>query len=59
MNVYLTTGRKNYKYAYVAIRSLFEKNQNSEIYLYIVSEDLEEADLEYERDLAQIGRAHV
>lgn len=59
MNVYLTTGRKNYKYAYVAIRSLFEKNQNSEIYLYIVSEDLEEADLEYERDLARQYGHHI
>lgn len=53
MNVYLTTGRKNYKYAYVAIKSLFEKNQNSEVYLYIVSEDLEESDLKYEYELAE------
>ena len=40
MNVYLTTGKKNYKYAYVAIESLFEESKSSEIYLYIVSEDL-------------------
>lgn len=59
MNVYLTTGRKNYKYAYVAIRSLFEKNQNSEIYLYIVSEDLEDADLKYEHDLARQYGHHI
>ena len=53
MNVYLTTARKNYKYAYVAIKSLFEKNQNSEVYLYIVSEDLEESDLTHEYELAE------
>lgn len=59
MNVYLTTGRKNYKYAYIAIKSLFEKNQNSEIYLYIVSEDLEDSDLKYEHELAQQYGHHI
>lgn len=59
MNVYLTTGRKNYKFAYVAIRSLFEKNQNSEIYLYIVSEDLENSDLKYECELAERYGHHI
>lgn len=59
MNVYLTTGRKNYKYAYVAIKSLFERNQNSEIYLYIVSEDLEESDLSHENELARHYGHHI
>lgn len=59
MNVYLTTGKKNYKYAYVAIKSLFEKNQNAEIYLYIVSEDLEDADLLYENELAEEYGHHI
>lgn len=59
MNVYLTTGRKNYKYAYVTIKSLFEHNQDSEIYLYIVSEDLEESDLRYEYELAQKYGDHI
>lgn len=59
MNVYLTTGKKNYKYAYVAIKSLFEKNRNSEIYLYIVSEDLEETDLQYEYELASQCGHHI
>lgn len=59
MNVYLTTARKNYKYAYVAIRSLFEQNRNSEIYLYIVSEDLEESDLRYELELAEVYENHI
>lgn len=59
MNVYLTTGKKNYKYAYVAIKSLFENNQNSEIYLYIVSEDLEESDLQYEYELADEYQNHI
>lgn len=59
INVYLTTGKKNYKYAYVAIRSLFEENRKSEIYLYIVSEDLEEADLTYEYELAREYGNHI
>lgn len=59
MNVYLTTGKKNYKYAYVAIKSLFEKNQSSEIYLYIVSEDLDDSDLAYENELAQQYGHHI
>lgn len=59
MNVYLTTGRKNYKYAYVTIKSLFENNVDSEIYLYIVSEDLEESDLRYEYELAEKYRNHI
>ncbi len=59
MNVYLTTGKKNYKYAYVTIKSLFENNQNSEIYLYIVSEDLEESDLRYEYELAHQYGDHI
>lgn len=59
MNVYLTTGKKNYKYAYVAIKSLFEHNRDSEIYLYIVSEDLEESDLTYEYELAKQYGNHI
>ena len=59
MNVYLTTGKRNYKYAYVAIKSLFEHNRDSEIYLYIVSEDLEESDLAYEYELAKQYGNHI
>ncbi|MBO5472320.1 MAG: hypothetical protein J6A08_00785 [Lachnospiraceae bacterium] len=59
MNVYLTTGKKNYKYAYVAIKSLFEHNIDSEIYLYIVSEDLEDSDLRYEHELAEQYGNHI
>lgn len=59
MNVYLTTGRKNYKYAYVAIQSLFENNPDAEIYLYIVSEDLEESDLVHEYALAKRYDNHI
>lgn len=59
MNIYLTTGRKNYKYAYVAIRSLFENNPDAEIYLYIVSEDLEEPDLAHEYELAKQYGNHI
>lgn len=53
MNVYITTGKKNLKYAYVAIKSLFINNKNSEIYLYVVSEDLTDADMIYENELAR------
>lgn len=59
MNVYLTTGKKNYQYSYVAIKSLFEENKESEIYLYIVSEDLEESDLAYEYALAKQYGNHI
>lgn len=59
MNVYLTTGRKNYKYAYVTIKSLFENNPGAEIYLYIVSEDLTEDDLRREYELAKKYEDHI
>ena len=53
MNVYITTGKKNICYAYVAIKSLFMNNRSSEVFLYIVSEDLEETDLLHEKALAE------
>lgn len=53
MNIYITTGKRNIGYAYVAIKSLFINNCNSEVYLYIVSEDLCEGDLVYEKALAE------
>lgn len=53
MNIYITTGKKNIGYAYVAIKSLFINNRSSEVFLYVVSEDLEEADLVHERALAE------
>lgn len=59
MNVYLTTDRINYEYAYVAIQSLFEHNTQSEIYLYIVSEDLKEPDLQYEYELVRQYGNHI
>lgn len=52
MNIYITTGRKNLKYAYVAIKSLFLNNQNREIHLYVVSEDLTVEDMKHENALA-------
>ena len=59
MNIYLTTGKKNLKYAYVAIKSLFANNQVHEIYLYVVSEDLTAEDLKYERALADQYGHHI
>ena len=53
MNVYITTGRRNLKYAYVAIKSLFMNNKMHEIYLYVVSEDLTMEDMAYEQSLAR------
>lgn len=52
MNIYITTGRKNLKYAYVAIKSLFINNQSREIHLYVVSEDLTSEDMMHEMELA-------
>lgn len=52
MNVYLTTSKRSLFYCYPAIKSLFVENRDSEIYLYIVSEDLEEQDIENERRVA-------
>lgn len=59
MNVYLTTAKRVFKYAYPVIRSLFEQNADSEVYLYLVSENLEEADIHAERELAESCGGHV
>ena len=53
MNIYITTGKKNIGYAYVAMKSLFMNNRSSEVFLYVVSEDLEETDLIHEKALAE------
>ncbi len=53
MNIYITTGRKNLKYAYVAIKSLFMNNTNRPVHLYVVSEDLTLDDMKYELELAK------
>lgn len=52
MNIYITTGRRNLKYAYVSIKSLFQNNRTREIHLYVVSEDLTLEDMLHERMLA-------
>ncbi len=59
MNVYLTTARKVLIFAYPTILSLFENNQDSEIYLYLVSEDLTEDDIVKEKELAQEYGNHI
>lgn len=53
MNIYITTGRRNLKYAYVAIKSLFVNNREREIHLYVVSEDLTLGDMQHEEKLAK------
>ena len=53
MIVYITTSRKHLAYAYVSIYSLFENNSDSEVYLYIVSEDIQMKDLTNELAVAE------
>ena len=59
MNIYLTTAKRVVKYAYPVIRSLFEQNADSEVYLYLVSENLEEDDVRIERELAESFGGHI
>lgn len=59
MNVYLTTAKRVFKYAYPVICSLFEKNADSEVYLYLVSENLEESDICAEQELAARYGGHI
>lgn len=59
MNVYITTSRKNLSYAYVAIYSLFKNNVDSEVFLYIVSEDLQGQDLLNEYKAAEKFGHHI
>ncbi len=59
MNVYITTAKRVYKYAYPVILSLFEKNSDSEIYLYIVSENLTYEDIRNETVLAEQYGDHI
>lgn len=59
MNIYLTTAKRVVKYAYPVIRSLFEQNADSEVYLYLVSENLEEDDVRIEQELAESYGGHI
>ena len=59
MNVYLTTAKRAYKYAYPVIQSLFENNKESEVYLYLVSENLEYDDISDEIKLAGEYGDHI
>lgn len=59
MNVYLTTAKRVLLYAYPTIWSLFEKNQDSEIFLYLVSENLEKSDIVEEQKLAEKYGHHI
>lgn len=59
MNVYLTTAKRVFHYAYPVICSLFEQNADSEVYLYLVSENLEESDIRAELELAARYDGHI
>lgn len=59
MNVYLTTAKRVLGYSYPMIHSLFEENRDSEIYLYIVSENLSEEDITTEKKLAEQYGNHI
>lgn len=56
INVFITTSKKSLYLAYPAIASLFEHNQDSEVFLYIASEDLVQEDIAAEsRQASQYG----
>lgn len=59
MNVFITTSKKNLYLAYPAIVSLFENNQDSEVFLYVASEDLTEEDMSEERKQASGYGHHI
>ena len=59
MNAYITTSKKHLAYAYVSICSLFENNCDSEVYLYIVSEDIQREDLTNEYAVADKFGHHI
>lgn len=59
MNIFLTTSKQSIRYAYPAIVSLFKCNRDSEIYLYVASEDLTEGDIPAEMQVAQECGHHI
>jgi lipopolysaccharide biosynthesis glycosyltransferase len=59
MNIFITTSKKNLYLAYPSIASLFEHNQDSEIFLYMASEDLTEQDITAENELASRYGHHI
>lgn len=59
MNVFITTSKKNLYLAYPAIISLFEQNQDSEVFLYIASEDLVQEDIAAESEQASRYGHHI
>lgn len=59
LNVFLTASKKSICYAYPAILSLFEHNQDAEVYLYLASEDLTQEDLSAERSAAEAYGHHL
>lgn len=59
MNVYITTAKRAYRYAYPVILSLFENNTDSEVFLYIVSENLTYEDIPDELELAEKYDDHI
>lgn len=59
MNVFITTSKKSLYLAYPAIISLFEHNQDSEVFLYIASEDLVQEDIAAESAQASRYGHHI
>lgn len=59
MNVFITTSKKSLYLAYPAIVSLFEHNQDSEVFLYIASEDLIQEDIAAENEQASQFGHHI
>lgn len=59
INIYMPADKNYLKYCWVAIASLFRVNQNCDIYVYIVSEDIEEDDMIYLRKLEKEYQQHI
>lgn len=59
MNIYMPSDKNYLKFCWVAISSLFDMNRNCDIYVYIVSENIQETDLLYFRELEREYDQHI
>lgn len=59
INIYMPSDKNYLKFCWVAIYSLFDMNRDSDIYVYLVSENIEESDLLYLRELERTFNQHI
>lgn len=59
MNIYMPSDKNYLKFCWVAISSLFDMNRGNDIYVYLVSENIQEADLVYLRKLEYEYNQHI